>query len=77
MFLTYDSEKSDEFSGKLQQPDSQRFFLNDLYRLRVLWITTTAAPDHQWWAEEEEESSESKIFSCLSFVLRNIVHLEL
>lgn len=26
MFLTYDSEKSDEFSGKLQQPDSQRFF---------------------------------------------------
>lgn len=46
MFLTYDSEKSDEFSGKLQQPDSQRFFLNDLYRLRVLWITATAAPDH-------------------------------
>ena len=29
-----------------------------------------------WWAEEEERS-ESKIFSCLSFVLRNIVHLEL
>lgn len=26
MFLTYDSEKLDEFSGKLQRLDSQRFF---------------------------------------------------
>ena len=63
MFLTYDSEKLDEFSGKLQRLDSQRFFK------KIIFIAT-AASDHD--DQQKKESSKCKILSTM-----NIVHLEL